>query len=159
MFQSENRYRLCPFWSENNGFEGTTCTGVINIFAVSIPNELGTKSNIQIWNGFTEKTVCWPSNLSSLGPSSTLEGKGEKNWCGRKNKEPRGSLERGLSNDYVISTFVNMYVTFCDLLQVWKWVYNKRLMANSLTLCFLTVTPNLYSTMLIVFGEIGVRSP
>ena len=28
-----------------------------------------------------------------------------------------------LSNDYVIYTFVNMYVAFCDLLQVWKWVW------------------------------------
>ena len=28
-----------------------------------------------------------------------------------------------LSNDYVIYTFVIMYVTFCDLLQVWKRVW------------------------------------
>ena len=28
-----------------------------------------------------------------------------------------------LSNEYVIYTFVNMYVAFCDLLQVWKWVW------------------------------------
>ena len=37
---------------------------------------------------------------------------------GERKKELRGSLGRGLSNDYVISNFVNMYVTFCDLLQV-----------------------------------------
>ena len=36
--------------------------------------------------GFKEKSVCWPSNLSILGPSSTLGGKGEKNWCGQKKK-------------------------------------------------------------------------
>ena len=35
VFQSENRYRLCPFWSRNSGFEGTT--GVVNVFVVSIP--------------------------------------------------------------------------------------------------------------------------
>ena len=28
-----------------------------------------------------------------------------------------------LSIDYVIYTFVNMYVAFCDLLLVWKWVW------------------------------------
>ena len=28
-----------------------------------------------------------------------------------------------LSNEYVIDTFVNMYVAFCDLLQVWKRVW------------------------------------
>ena len=33
VFQSENRYRLCPFWSGNNSYEETT--GVINIFVVS----------------------------------------------------------------------------------------------------------------------------
>ena len=38
VFQSENRYRLFPFWSGNDGFEGTT--GVINVFVVLIPSEL-----------------------------------------------------------------------------------------------------------------------
>ena len=38
VFQSENRYRLCPFWSGNNSYEETT--GVINIFVVSFPSEL-----------------------------------------------------------------------------------------------------------------------
>ena len=50
VFQSENRYRLFPFWSGNNGFEGTT--GVINVFVVLIPNELERKINMQISNGF-----------------------------------------------------------------------------------------------------------
>ena len=50
MFQVENRYRLWPFWSGDNGFEGTT--GVINLGDVSISNELERKSNMLIWNGF-----------------------------------------------------------------------------------------------------------
>lgn len=68
--------------------------------------------------GFKEKSVCWPSNLSILGPSSTLGGKEKRIGVGKRKKELRGSLGRGLSNDYVISNFVNMHVTFCDLLQV-----------------------------------------
>ena len=37
----------------------------------------------------------------------------KKSFCWRSN----------LSNDGVISVFVNMYVASCDLLQVWKWVW------------------------------------
>ena len=46
VFRSENRYRLCPFWSGNSGFEGTA--GAINTFVVSIPNESKGKSRMQI---------------------------------------------------------------------------------------------------------------
>ena len=53
VFRSENRYRLCPFWSGNSGFEGTA--GAINTFVVSIPNESKGKSNMQILNGFFKK--------------------------------------------------------------------------------------------------------
>ena len=46
VLQSENRYRLCPFWSRNSGFEGTT--GVVKVFVVSIPKELERKSIMKI---------------------------------------------------------------------------------------------------------------
>ena len=46
VFRSENRHRLCPFWSGNSGFEGTA--GAINTFVVSIPNESEGKIDMQI---------------------------------------------------------------------------------------------------------------
>ena len=54
VFQSENRYRLCPFWSGNNSYEETI--GVINIFVVSFPSEL-CKFEMDF-----KRSFCWPSN-------------------------------------------------------------------------------------------------
>ena len=37
--------------------------------------------------GFKEKSVCWPSNLSILGPSSTLGGERRKELVWAKEKK------------------------------------------------------------------------